>query len=223
MGTLNERAWHLADQMAAASDELRIAVRQVGSALVLDCGIQTEGGLEAGLAMARICLADLGSVKLVPSEIGPMVQVWTDHPVAACMASQYAGWQVTAGKFFAMGSGPMRAAYGKEELFDHIPGREQAPVAVGVLETRKLPTEEVIAYLSERLHLPAGQITLVAAPTTSLAGTIQVVARSVETALHKLHELHYDLTQVVSGFGSAPLPPVANDTIAAIRRTTDAL
>ncbi len=50
------------------------------------------------------------------------------------MASQYAGWQISVGKYFAMGSGPMRAAYGKEEIFDHIPGRERPAAAVGVFE-----------------------------------------------------------------------------------------
>ena len=34
---------------------------------------------------------------------------------------------------------------------------------------------------------------------------MQVVARSLETALHKLHELKFDLAQVVAGFGTAPL------------------
>src|SRR5262249_40647386 len=76
-------------------------------------------------------------------------------PVRACMASQYAGWQVSVGKFFAMGSGPMRAAYGKEALFDHIPGREKPPVAVGVLETRKLQTEEAIDLLAVRIDVTA--------------------------------------------------------------------
>ena len=33
---------------------------------------------------------------------------------------------------------------------------------------------------------------------------MQVVARSLETALHKLHELKFDLDQVVSGFGFGP-------------------
>src|SRR5262249_23212164 len=139
------------------------------------------------------------------------------------MASQYAGWQIQAGKFFAMGSGPMRAAYGKEELFDHVPGRETAPVAVGVLETRKLPDESVIDYLTEKLQLPANKITLLAAPTFSLAGNLQVVARALETALHKLHELKFDLAQVVSGCGTAPLPPVAGDWLSAIGRTNDAI
>jgi methenyltetrahydromethanopterin cyclohydrolase len=139
------------------------------------------------------------------------------------MASQYAGWQIVVNGFFAMGSGPMRAAYGKEDLFDHIPGREDAPLAVGVLETAKLPGEEVVKYLSEELKLTSPKITLLAAPASSLAGNIQVVARSLETALHKLHELNFDLHRVISGFGVAPLPPVAADELQAIGRTNDAI
>src|SRR5439155_19199304 len=135
----------------------------------------------------------------------PQIQVTSDNPVLACMACQYAGWQIAVGKFFAMGSGPMRAAHGKEDLFDHIPGREQAPVAVGCLESRKLPDDAVIDYLAKSLSLPANKITLLAAPAASIAGNLQVVARSLETALHKLHELKFDLGQVVSGVGSAAL------------------
>jgi methenyltetrahydromethanopterin cyclohydrolase len=139
------------------------------------------------------------------------------------MASQYAGWEIKAGKFPAMGSGPMRAAYGKEELFDQIEGREQSPMAVGVLESRKIPTAEVVSYLSEKLNLPSSKITLLVAPAFSIAGGLQVVARSLETALHKLHELKFDLKNVISGFGSAPLPPPAKDELHAIGRTNDAI
>jgi methenyltetrahydromethanopterin cyclohydrolase len=117
----------------------------------------------------------------------------------------------------------MRAAYGMEELFDTIPGREQAPVAVGVLETGKLPDDAVVDYLCEKLSLPPAKLTLLTAPASSLAGNVQVVARSVETALHKLHELHFDLAQVIAGFGTAPLPPVASNDLQAIGRTNDAI
>jgi methenyltetrahydromethanopterin cyclohydrolase len=189
--------------------------------------VASPGGLGAGLGLARVCLAGLADVTLSPGTLAdlpfPQVQVTTDHPVAACMASQYAGWQVSVGKYFAMGSGPMRAAYGKEALFDHLPGRELAPVAVGVLETRKPPPPEVLDYLSEKLQLPADRLTLLIAPASSLAGSLQVVARSVETALHKLHELQFDLGQVVSAHGTAPLPPVAADELGAIGRTNDAI
>ncbi len=146
--------------------------------------------------------------RLTPGEVAgvacPIVTINSDFPVLACMASQYAGWEVKRdGKFFAMGSGPMRAAYGKEELFDHIPGREKSPVAVGVLETRKVPDDAVVDALRQALELPANKITLLAAPAASMAGNLQVVARSLETALHKLHELNFDLNQVVSA-ASAP-------------------
>jgi methenyltetrahydromethanopterin cyclohydrolase len=225
--TLNERAFAFVAEMVSRADDLQIAVLQVGGARVLDCGVSAPGGVQAGLALARVCMANRADVTIVPGAVGelpvPHVRVVTDHPVAACMASQYAGWQISVGKFFAMGSGPMRAHYGKEALYDHIAGREQAPVAVGVLETRKLPDEAVANYLSERLSLPPTQLTLLAAPAASLAGTIQVVARSLETALHKLHELKFDLSQVVAGFGTAPLAPVAADEIGAIGRTNDAI
>ena len=118
---------------------------------------------------------------------------------------------------------PHGAAYGKEEIFDHIPGRERPTAAVGVLETRKPPTPEAIAYLAEKLQLPASRLTLLAVPTASIAGTVQVVARALETALHKLYELKFDLTQVVSGVGVAPLPPVAADDVTGIGRTNDAI
>jgi methenyltetrahydromethanopterin cyclohydrolase len=225
--TLNERAQRLANHMAANAAALRIAVQQTAGARVLDCGVGTLGGLQAGLGLARVCLAGQGEVALGPGDIagiaGVQVTVTSDQPVTACMAAQYAGWQISVGKFFAMGSGPMRAVYGKEELFDKIPGREQATVAVGALETRKLPDDAVVEYLSERLQLPAEKLTLLVAPASSLAGNLQVVARSLETALHKLYELKFDLTQVVSGFGTAPLPPVAADELQAIGRTNDAI
>jgi methenyltetrahydromethanopterin cyclohydrolase len=227
---LNEKAWRLADFMAtpAQVQSLRIALSQLGNgARVLDCGIKVPGGLQAGLTMARVCLAGQAEISLMPGDVAgiacPSVQVFSDVPVQACMASQYAGWQISVGKFFAMGSGPMRAAHGKEELFDHIEGREKSTMAVGVLESRKLPDEAVADYLSASLNLPAAKISLLVAPAASMAGNLQVVARSLETALHKLHELKFDLNQVMSGCGSAPLPPVANDELVAIGRTNDAI
>ncbi len=225
--TLNERAIIVADEMAANPMPLRIEVFDIGGARVLDCGVKVKGSLQAGLDLARACLADLAWVSLVPGDVDgiacPHVHVWSDQPVLACMASQYAGWQVSAGKFFAMGSGPMRALYGKEALFDHLPGREKADVAVGVLESRKLPTHEVVTTLCQQLALEPRKLSLLVAPAASMAGTLQVVARSVETALHKLHELGFDLTQVLSAQGWAPLPPVATDEINAIGRTNDAI
>ncbi len=223
---LNARALRLVDEIAARAADLRVAVESVpGGGRVIDAGINVPGGLAAGIALARVAMAGLGEVTLVPGEAGgldlPLVQVQTDHPVAACMAAQYAGWAIQVGKFFAMGSGPMRAAYGGEELFRDIGLREEAPCAVGVLETRRLPGAEVFQLIAAKTRLAPDRVSLLVAPTASQAGTLQVVARSVETALHKLHALKFPLERVVSGFGTAPLCPVARDDMAAIGRTND--
>jgi methenyltetrahydromethanopterin cyclohydrolase len=151
------------------------------------------------------------------------VVVQTDSPVAACLFSQYAGWQINVGKYFAMGSGPMRAVVAKEPLFDKLWYREEADQVVGVLETGKLPGEDVFQYIAEQTSVDPEDVVLCVAPTSSMAGNLQVVARSVETALHKLYELNFDVTRIRSAVGSAPLPPVAKNDMEGIGRTNDAI
>lgn len=224
---LNQRAGGLADAMAENATALRIKVRHVGATRLLDLGVEMPGGLEAGRRMAEICMAGLGEVRLVPSDpetyAGPAVMVTTDQPVAACMASQYAGWELKGESFFAMGSGPMRAAAGREALFESIGHTESAENAVGVLETGSYPPESLCRQVADDCQVPHHRLTLLVAPTNSQAGTLQIVARSVETALHKLHELGFDLGRVESAWGLAPLPPVAADHLSGIGRTNDAI
>ena len=67
-------------------------------------------------------------------------------------------------------------------------------------------------------------LVLLVARTASTAGTVQVIARSLETALHKLHELDFDLRRVRRGSGRAPLAPVPDkNDLLAIGRTNDAI
>jgi methenyltetrahydromethanopterin cyclohydrolase len=228
MLSLNRRALWVVEALLAHAEERRVVVHLVdGGGRFIDCGIEARGGLLAGIELARVCLSDLAQVSIVPGELGgqpvPSVQVVTDHPARACLASQYAGWSIHEGKFFAMGSGPMRAAAGSEAIYDVIGFRETADAVVGVLETRQPPTPAVFAKIASACRVEPGQVTLLAAPTASLAGGVQIVARSVETALHKLAELKFDLSRIVSAHGTAPLPPVAANDLAAIGRTNDAV
>jgi len=217
---LNQRAAKLCEVAITQAESLGIACSQtISGTKLLDFGIVVPGSLEAGLLLARICMADLATISLEDSQ----VRVDAKHPIAACLASQYAGWEIKGEKYFAMGSGPMRAVAAREPLFEEIGFREQSDVCVGVLESSKLPPEEVCRNIAEKCGIGPEQLTLLVAPTSSLAGTLQVVARSVETALHKLHELRFDLTRVMRGEGTAPLPPVAEDDLAAIGWTNDAI
>lgn len=225
---LNRSALQEAEVLVRAAERHRAVVSQAeGGGRILDCGVETPGGLAAGLGLARICLAGLADVSLIPCTrdlpASLDVLVATDHPIAACLASQYAGWQIQVGSYFAMGSGPMRAIAGREPVFETIGLRETPSAAIGVLEAEKLPPPEVFAYLAEKLRLPTEAITLAVAPVTSIAGVTQVVARSLETALHKLHELHFDLSRVISGTGVAPLPPPHPKMMTSMGRTNDAI
>lgn len=226
--TLNGRALRRVEALLARAEELKVSSYPIehGGRFV-DCGIKVDGGLGAGLDLARICLADLAEVSLIMGDLAghacPHVQVATDHPISACLASQYAGWAISEGKYFAMGSGPMRAAHGKEEIYHVIGHRETPEAVVGVLETRKPPTPAIVSKIAIACRVPSSAVVLLAAPTASLAGSVQIVARSVETSLHKLHELKFDLHRICSAVGSAPLPPVARDDVGAIGRTNDAI
>jgi methenyltetrahydromethanopterin cyclohydrolase len=225
---LNARALRRVEILRAMLEERKVSEHAIeGGGRFFDCGIEARGGLLAGLDLARICLADLAEVSIVPGEVGgiacPAIQVTTDHPVEACLGSQYAGWAISEGKFFAMGSGPIRAAYAHEPLFQELGLGESPEAVVGVLEGRKPPTAAVVAKIAEACRVAPSAVTLLIAPTASLAGGLQVVARSVETALHKLHELKFDLRRIISAYGVAPLPPVAKNDLAAIGRTNDAI
>ena len=121
-----------------------------------------------------------------------------------------------------MGSGPLRAkARVEKELFAKLGYAEDAPRGVLVLEGRTLPTDDVAAWVAQKAGISPNGITFAVAPTASLAGTVQIVARSVETGLHKMDTLGFDVTRVVSAIGTAPLPPVAKDDLRAIGRTND--
>jgi methenyltetrahydromethanopterin cyclohydrolase len=173
-------------------------------------------------------MGGLADIAYPPLPLGgdtwPGVRVWTDHPAVSCMASQYAGWAIQVEKYFAMGSGPLRAhARVEKELFAKLGYAERAQRGVLVLETRGPPTDEVAAWVGQKAGLAPSQLTFVVAPTASLAGGVQIAARILETGLHKMDTLGFDVTKVVSGVGTAPLPPVAKNDLRAIGRTNDCI
>lgn len=229
---LNQQAREIVEPLLHQPGRFAVASHRIGGVRVIDCGVHAAGGIEAGIIMARAALAGLGDVALHPAGAPvaawpgcpwPTVAVASREPVAACLASQYAGWRVKAPGYFAMASGPIRAAIGREDLFDTIGHRERPEVAVGLLEASALPPEEVCRTLAADAGVPPEAVVLLVARTASPAGTLQVIARSLETALHKLHDLGCDLGPIRAGRGTAPLAPVPDDDLVAIGRTNDAI
>ena len=230
--SVNKLAAPLVQQLIADATPLRLAVSELANGTqAIDAGISVTGGLEAGRRIAEICLGGLGSVKLRAStnydNWSWHVDVHSSHPVIACLASQYAGWKLSHGEgenaFNAMASGPGRALGSKEELFDNIHYRDQADSACVVIETDTLPPVEVADKISSQCNIAPEKLTLIITPTSSLCGSLQVVARVLETALHKTHALGFPLRKVIDGAGSAPICPPSMDFMTAMSRTNDAI
>ncbi len=226
--SMNERAAALVDGLVADAEALAIECRTLDSgARLVDCGAQAPGGLRAGLGFAAACMGGLGRIDPVPVLVGerawPGVGVAVDQPAAACLAAQYAGWKLEHENFFAMASGPGRVLARAEDLFEELAWREQADRAVLCLETRQSPPAEIVDKVAQRCGLAPSQLTFLIAPTASVCGSVQISARVVETALHKLHELDVDPARVRSGWGCCPIAPVAKDDPTAIGRTNDAM
>ncbi len=225
---LNRAAYDVFAAAEANAKPLRLSARQLAcGARVLDFGIEALGGLAAGIQLAEICMAAQAKVQLASGDRqvwpGPWVHVASDHPLQACMLSQYAGWPVQVGDFFAMGSGPMRLLRGREKMLEQLQAADDPQLAVGTLECDVLPDCKVAEAIAQECGISADRLWLAVAPTRSVAGCVQVVARSVETSLHKLHELGFALDGLHSAWGSAPLPPPTPKLAAGIGRTNDAI
>jgi methenyltetrahydromethanopterin cyclohydrolase len=226
--SVNLLAGEIVDRLAAGAKRYRVAVSR-GSLgeLLIDAGAKVTGGLEAGLLLTEICMGGLGSITLSPA---PGVAKWpfwltvsSNDPVVACLASQYAGWSLNHEKFFALGSGPGRAQARVEPLFKELSYADKANRVTIVLESGSPPPPEVVTKVATATGVDPKNVAFVYAPTQSLAGSVQVVGRVLEVALHKAHELHFPLENIVDGIAAAPLSPPHPDFIRAMGRTNDAI
>lgn len=229
---MNALAAPQVEKLLAAADVLRLRVsRSDSGATLVDAGISAPGGLEAGRRIAEICMGGLGTVTLVPGDgtVNGLTQlhVHSADPVLACLASQYAGWSLSHGEdkgaFRALASGPGRAIARRETLYDELDYADRFDRAVFVLEVDRVPPTPLIEKVARDCDLPAERVSFILTPTRSLAGTVQIVARVLEVALHKAHALHFPLDRIVDGTGVAPLPPPAADFLSAMGRTNDAI
>jgi methenyltetrahydromethanopterin cyclohydrolase len=208
--------------------ELRVGVTQTAEgATIVDAGIDYPGGIEAGRLITEICMGGLGRVSIAPS---PAFRNWpwqinvrSLNPVLACLGSQYAGWGLNAGGFSALGSGPARAMAAREELFADLEYRDAGETACLVLEVDKPPPPVIIEKVCHDCLVAPNGLTVILAPTMSLAGSTQVVGRVLEVAVHKAHAVDFPLEHIVDGMATAPLAPPAGDFITGMGRTNDAI
>lgn len=228
--SVNARAADLVQRLIADAVELKVAVARgdLGETLI-DAG--NPGSIAAGLRLAEICMGGLGAVELTLGAVAPhwpwTVVTRSSNPVIACLGSQYAGWRLTHGEgkgtYFALGSGPARALARKEPLFETLRYQDEFDAATLVMESARPPPRPVVEKVARDCRVATERLTFLYAPTQSLAGSVQVVARALEVALHKTHELGFPCERIIDGMGAAPLCPPHPDFVTAMGRTNDAI
>ncbi len=226
--SVNKHVFPLVESLIADADKLRLHVQRLDDGCtIVDAGIEAVGGLEAGRRIAEICMGGLGTVTLAHSPYTgrwPLtVNVHSANPVISCLGSQYAGWSLSHEKFYALGSGPARALCLKEELFRELGYADRGDATCLVMEVDKRPPLPLVEKIAAACKVTPDGLTTILTPTSSLAGSMQVVARVLEVAMHKAHELHFPLEHILDGSGSAPFCPPAPDFIKAMGRTNDAI
>ena len=226
--SINKNANRLVDSLIKNYEKLNLLIKRgpLGCKIV-DAGIKTVGSIEAGLQISEICLGGLGKVNLIPSEkyknSSYFLSVFASKPVLACLGSQYAGWSLSSQNFFSLGSGPVRSIAQKEDIFKELNYTDKSNKTSIILEVDQYPPAEIVKKISEDTKIKSSEITFILTPTTSIAGNIQVVARVLEVAIHKIHELKFPLEKIVHGIGHAPLPPLARNFVSGMGRTNDSI
>ncbi|MGV0005144.1 MAG: methenyltetrahydromethanopterin cyclohydrolase [Candidatus Porifericomitaceae bacterium WSBS_2022_MAG_OTU9] len=231
---LNELVQPLVESLCDQSVLLGTVVSTMScGARLIDAGIKSAGSIECGRRIAEICMGGLGRVDLSfnsGAKIWPwQLAVSCNLPVLSCLGSQYAGWSLSGVKsgtkqWFGNASGPARLIGSKEPMLAELGfSRQKSNAAVLVIESDSPPPEQVVLDVAAKCGLKASALTLIVTPTISIAGGVQIVARVLETALHKAHTVGFAMNDIVDGLGTAPLFPPGGDFVTAMGRSNDSI
>jgi methenyltetrahydromethanopterin cyclohydrolase len=211
---LNKNAVKIAEELIEKKSELNIEHLELeNGTIIIDCGVNAEGGLEAGRLFALACMGGLAEIEVKEGDLGlKEVNVKTEHPAISCLASQKAGWCIDAEGYFALGSGPARILARKPaETIEKVGYTEKADTALIALESGKFPSAEICDMIASECGIEPSGLYVLIAKTSSLAGTVQISARMAETCLFKMDHLGYDTSSVKSASGTAPIAPIVGD------------
>lgn len=227
--SVNEKALKIVLELIEKSVELRIDVKKTPKgATLIDAGVNTPGSYEAGRLITEICLGGLGSAYIshlnYEGLILPTIHVEAYYPAISTLGSQFAGWRIKTEKYFGMGSGPARAlALKPKELYEEINYKDEFDKAIIIIESDSLPTDDVLEKISFECKVKTENLYAIITPTSSIAGSVQISGRIVETGIHKLHKVGLDPKSIIHAIGYAPISPIHPKSAKAMGRTNDAL
>ena len=226
--SVNKNALKIVEEILKNEEFLRIEQLKESGATIIDAGIRAFGGYSAGCLVTEASLGGLGKTSITYSSLGnlylPTIFVETSYPTISTLGAQFAGWNIKIDKYFAMGSGPARAlALKPKKIFEKIDYKDESEIAIILLETDKVPSIDVLKYIADECKVDLKNLYAIVAPTCSIVGSVQISGRIVETGIHKLLEVGFDVNKIIYGCGTAPISPLHSNSAICMGRTNDAL
>lgn len=225
--SVNEQAMKVVgtiiDQAAALGVEVH---RLPNGATVIDMGVACRGGWEAARLFCHATLGGLGRLEYGFYDLDglelPEVRVFIDDPAVALLGSQISGWPLNEMKNEAgvvpLVSGPIRAVAQRDKFSRAVAYRDDWPQLVAALQDTRLPDERLTEHMAGECGRKPSDLYVLVAPTASLVGAVNVVSRTTETAIWRLHTLGVAVDRIISAWGRAPLPPLTTDEYVAMVR-----
>ena len=200
-------------------------------ATVIDMGVHAPGSYLAAKLFVESTIGGLGYVTFGSfAREGlelPSIDVYVDHPQEACLSSQFSGWRIPQDNppsdINPIGSGPARAI-ARNDIFSQAWSYQDCHhETLFAAQIQELPDEELAESVAEACGVLPENVYIIAAKTGSLVGSIQVCSRTVEASIWRLERKGFDISKIVSGSGTCPLPPPISDEFEGMDRVNTAL
>ena len=227
MVSINKRAMEIVRTIIKEKEALNIGVFTLkNGSTVIDMGVNYTGGYQAAKHLVEITLGGLGYLQYGNFDLDglelPQVEIYVDSPVIACLSSQLSGWtlpELKTDNIVPLISGPIRTIVKEDSFAKAFPYEDKSDEVVVALQGGLIPDVKLTDYLASKSGVDPDKVYVLTAATGSLAGMVNVVARTLETSLWRLHDLGFNPEKVISAWGKAPIPPISKDEYTSMIRS----
>ncbi|MEW6623995.1 MAG: methenyltetrahydromethanopterin cyclohydrolase [Bacillota bacterium] len=228
MFSVNRNAMEIVRSIIAKHETLNVGVlKYKNGSTIIDMGINYPGGWMAAQYFAEATLGGLGRLNYSIFNLDdlelPQIEIYADRPAIACLSCQLSGWALPEVRNEAgivpLISGPVRTVAREDSFAKEFAYQDSNHEVVVALQDNRMPEESLINYIAKTCKVNSQNIYVLVAPTGSIVGCVNVVARTLETSLWRLHHLGMDVNKIAAAWGRAPLPPITKDEYTAMIRT----
>jgi methenyltetrahydromethanopterin cyclohydrolase len=227
MVSVNQRAMEIVRRIIMDRETLNVGVSVLDNgSTIIDMGVNHTGGWSAAKHLVEVTLGGLGILQYGLIEMAglelPQAEIYVEKPVTACLSCQLSGWPLpdlkTESGIVPLISGPVRAVVREDRFARAFSYQDRNDEVVVALQGGLIPDTRLTDYIAAKCGLDPKQVFILTAATGSVAGMVNVAARTLETTLWRLHELGFNPEKVITAWGKAPVPPVSKDEYKAMIR-----